>query len=73
MPIVIRERILRMKTKPHVIRTKNFAADAADFILEQEHKAIGERNGFRIPLSGGNTPRPVYARLAALGHDLPWG
>ena len=61
-----------MKTNPHVIRTNNFPADAADFILEQAHKAIGERNEFRIALSGGNTPRPVYARLAAIGHDLPW-
>src|SRR5213595_52857 len=61
-----------MKTKSHVIRTKNFAANAAEFILEQAHKAIGERNGFRIALSGGNTPRPVYTRLAAIGHDLPW-
>jgi len=55
-----------------VIRTKNFAADAADFILDQAHKAIGERNEFRIALSGGNTPRPVYARLATIGRDLPW-
>jgi 6-phosphogluconolactonase len=61
-----------MRVKPHVIRTKNFVIDAADLILEQAHKAIGERNEFRIALSGGNTPRPVYARLAALGHDLPW-
>ena len=60
-----------MKRQPQVIRTKNFVADAADFILEQAHKAIGERNEFRIALSGGNTPRPVYARLAA-AHDLPW-
>ena len=55
-----------------LIRTKNFAADAADFILDQAHKAIGERNEFRIALSGGNTPRPVYARLATIGRDLPW-
>ena len=55
-----------------VIRTKNFAAAAADFILDQAHKAIGERNEFRIALSGGNTPRPVYARLATIGRDLPW-
>jgi len=61
-----------MESEPLVIRTKNFAADAADFILEQARKAIGERNEFRIALSGGNTPRPVYARLAAIGHDLPW-
>ena len=61
-----------MKTKPQVIRTENFVVDAVDFILEQAHKAIGERNGFRIALSGGNTPAPVYARLAAIAHDLPW-
>jgi 6-phosphogluconolactonase len=56
----------------HVIRTKNFAADAADFIVDQAHQALGERNEFRIALSGGNTPRPIYARLAAIARDLPW-
>jgi 6-phosphogluconolactonase len=61
-----------MKAKPRVIRTKNSAADAADFVVEQAHKAIGERNAFRIALSGGNTPRPVYARIAAIAPDLPW-
>jgi 6-phosphogluconolactonase len=61
-----------MKTEPRIIRTKNFAADAADFILEQAHKALGERNQFRIALSGGKTPIPVYTRLAAIAHDLPW-
>ena len=55
-----------------VVRTKNLAADAADFILDQAHKAIDERDEFRIALSGGNTPRPVYARFATIGHDLPW-
>src|SRR5207245_7911160 len=55
-----------------IIRTKNFAADAADFILDRAHQALGERNEFRIALSGGNTPVPVYTRLAAIGHDLPW-
>ena len=61
-----------MKTEPRVIRTKNFAADAADFILERAREAIGERNEFRIALSGGNTPRLVYARLVAVANDLPW-
>src|SRR5881392_2286517 len=55
-----------------VIRTKNFAVDAAQFILDQAHKALGERHEFRIALSGGNTPVPVYTRLAVIGHDLPW-
>jgi len=61
-----------MKTDPQVIRTRNFVADASDFIVEQAHKATSERNEFRIALSGGNTPRPVYVRLAAVAHDLPW-
>ncbi|HEY4257608.1 MAG TPA: 6-phosphogluconolactonase, partial [Candidatus Udaeobacter sp.] len=57
---------------PKVIRTKNFVGDAAAFILEQARKAIAERNEFRIALSGGNTPAPVYARVAAEAHDFPW-
>jgi len=61
-----------MKTEPQVIRTKNFAADAADFILAQAQQGLGERNEFRMALSGGNTPRPVYTQLAAIGRDLPW-
>jgi 6-phosphogluconolactonase len=61
-----------MNAEPRVIRTKNFVADAAAFILEQAHKAIAERNEFRIALSGGNTPASVYARVAAGAHDFPW-
>jgi 6-phosphogluconolactonase len=61
-----------MKAERHIIRTKNFVDGAAAFILEQARKAIAERNQFRIALSGGNTPAPVYARLAAQGNDLPW-
>ena len=61
-----------MRVEPQIIRTANFVPDAADFILQQAHKAIAERNEFRIALSGGNTPRPVYARLAAIAYDLPW-
>lgn len=58
--------------KPQVIRTNNFVADAADFILQQARLALGERNEFRIALSGGNTPRPVYGELARRGPGLPW-
>jgi 6-phosphogluconolactonase len=61
-----------METHPRVVRTNNFVADAAAFILEHARKALAARNGFRIALSGGNTPAPVYARLAAEAHDLPW-
>lgn len=61
-----------MKAGPQVVRTNNFVADAAGFILEQARQAMAERNEFRIALSGGNTPAPVYARIAADGHNLPW-
>jgi 6-phosphogluconolactonase len=55
-----------------VVRTNNLVGDATDFILRQARLALAERNEFRIALSGGNTPRPVYAELARRGHDLPW-
>ena len=61
-----------MKADREIIRSANFAADAADFIIEHAHKALGKRNEFRIALSGGNTPRPVYAQLATVACDLPW-
>jgi 6-phosphogluconolactonase len=57
---------------PTVIHTKNFIADAAAFILEQARRAMAERNEFRIALSGGNTPAPIYHRIAAQSHDFPW-
>jgi 6-phosphogluconolactonase len=61
-----------MKAGPTLIRTKNLVADAAAFILEHARKALEERNEFRIALSGGNTPAPVYARVATEARDFPW-
>jgi len=57
---------------PHVIRTNNFVRDATELILQQARMALDQRGEFRMALSGGNTPRPVYAELARRGHDLPW-
>lgn len=55
-----------------VLRTKNFVADAANFIVDLARNALAERNEFRMALSGGNTPGPVYTELARIGRDLPW-
>jgi 6-phosphogluconolactonase len=55
-----------------VLRTKDFVADAANFIVDLARNALAERNQFRIALSGGNTPRPVYTELARIARDLPW-
>lgn len=61
-----------MKADREIIRSANFVTEAADFIIEHADKALAERNEFRIALSGGNTPRPVYGRLATVARDLPW-
>jgi 6-phosphogluconolactonase len=58
--------------KPNVIRTQNFVHDAAEFILQHARTALAERDQFRIALSGGNTPRPVYTEFARIGRELPW-
>ncbi len=58
--------------QPEVIRTTNFVSDAAGFMLEQARTALAERGEFRIALSGGNTPRPVYAEFGRISRDLPW-
>ena len=55
-----------------IIRTKDFATDAVNFIVDLARKSLAERNEFRIALSGGNTPRPVYAEIARICHDFPW-
>ena len=53
-----------------VLRTKTFVSDAANFILTTARESLKERDQFRIALSGGNTPRSVYAEMAR--RDLPW-
>jgi 6-phosphogluconolactonase len=55
-----------------IVRSKNFVADAANFIVDLAHKSLAERHEFRIALSGGNTPRPVYSEIARIGRALPW-
>src|SRR5437773_7182919 len=53
-----------------VLRSKTFAGDAANFILTKARESFDQRNQFRIALSGGNTPRSVYAEMAR--GDFPW-
>jgi 6-phosphogluconolactonase len=53
-----------------VIRTSRFVSDAAGFILTHAELALKERDEFRLALSGGNTPRPIYAELARC--NVPW-
>ncbi|MEI8386408.1 MAG: 6-phosphogluconolactonase [Verrucomicrobiota bacterium] len=55
---------------PEILHTRSFVPDAVALITGEAEKAIAARGIFRIALSGGNTPRPVYEALAGLG--LPW-
>lgn len=51
--------------KPEIIHSSDFVADAVALIEKAAQEAIAERGTFRLALSGGNTPRPVYAALAS--------
>jgi 6-phosphogluconolactonase len=46
----------------------SFVDGAAAFIAGIAVESIAARGRFTIALAGGNTPRPVYARLAAADH-----
>lgn len=46
-------------------------AGAAEFIAAEAAEAIAERGRFSIALSGGNTPKPVYQRLADI-KSIDW-
>jgi 6-phosphogluconolactonase len=55
-----------------ILRTASFVSDAAAFILREARAALAERGEFRLALSGGNTPRPIYSEFGRRARDLPW-
>src|SRR5215212_7051532 len=55
-----------------VIRTKSFVADATKLIVDLAEESLSHRGQFRIALSGGNTPRPVYSEWARVCKNRPW-
>jgi 6-phosphogluconolactonase len=55
-----------------VLRTPNFATDAAKHIVASGLDAISKTGVFRLGLAGGNTPKAVYAELSGIARDLPW-
>jgi 6-phosphogluconolactonase len=40
--------------------------------LESAKKSLAERGEFRVALSGGNTPRSIYAEWARTSGQVPW-
>ena len=57
---------------PEVIHSTHFVQDAARLILDSARQAIAERGVFRISLSGGRTPAPIYQLVAKDSASLPW-
>jgi len=53
---------------------RSFVIGSAEFIMEVAARAIGERGRFTIALSGGGTPKPIYARLSTADYRdrIPW-
>jgi 6-phosphogluconolactonase len=57
---------------PRLIRTSDFAAEAARWILDEIRAAITTRGLCRLALSGGSTPGAVHAEMVQLGADVRW-
>jgi 6-phosphogluconolactonase len=57
---------------PRLVRTDDFASEAARWIIGEIHAAITARGMCRVALSGGNTPRAVHAQMVALSAGIRW-
>ncbi len=57
---------------PRILRTADFAVDAARFILDEIHAAIAARGFCRLALSGGRTPRKIHAELVKNAGEVRW-
>ena len=55
---------------PNIIRTPNLIEQALELIRNCEKEAVQNRGQFRLGLSGGNTPRPIYEALSKRGEEL---
>ena len=58
--------------KQRIIHTNSFVDDAAEVILDEAQQAIDKRGRFRLALSGGNTPRPIYDAFVEEAVKLAW-
>jgi len=57
---------------PEVLHSTSFVEDAAALIRTAAREAIAARGLFRIALSGGRTPAPIYRLWAGTAGDLHW-
>jgi 6-phosphogluconolactonase len=55
-----------------VVAASDFDRRAADLVIETLRRALADRSGALMALSGGSTPRSLYAELASRRRDLDW-
>jgi 6-phosphogluconolactonase len=65
LPVVLGKTMTKVSVYPD---NESLISGSADFIAEAAAQAIAARGRFTVALSGGSTPRPVYARLATAGY-----
>jgi 6-phosphogluconolactonase len=58
--------------KPDIVHSNDFAADAAQIVIEEAGAAIAERGMFRLGLCGGGTPKAVHAELVKHAVAVDW-
>ena len=61
-----------MKNAQEIIRSTRFVEDSVDLIVSKGGEAINRFGVFRLGLAGGNTPKAIYAALAARAGCLEW-
>lgn len=66
--------MIRPGVSLHVVETADdIAAAAAPVVLQLARNAIQQRGAFRVALSGGSTPRPLYSLLATVDSRAQFG
>ncbi len=58
--------------KPELLHVKDFASDAARWILACAVQSIATRGLFRLALAGGETPAAVYSEMARSSDAPDW-
>lgn len=56
--------------KPEILHSTDLVTDALRLIEGEAQQSIRERGEFRLSLSGGNTPKPIYEAMA--GRPFDW-
>jgi 6-phosphogluconolactonase len=73
-PVGLKGTILMKPEIYHYSNTQEMSQAAAEFVCQLAEESVKQRGRFTVALSGGNTPRMLYAYLAQApyAHKIPW-